>query len=189
MLSKAKHPSLTAFRRAGTGCFIPFRIAGFVCALGLLSGCAGYRLGTGATQKFSTLFVAPIASEALIPQAQALVNTQLREALIRDGRVSLVDSAEAADAVLQVTLTGYDRAVSVSRPDDTGLARRFDVSLRAHATLTDNRTKQVYFARRPLTAKRGVFTDSGLVPAEYQLLPLLAGQLAGEAVHAVLDTW
>jgi hypothetical protein len=34
-----------------------------------------------------------------------------------------------------------------------------------------------------------VFTDSGLVPSEYQALPLLAELLAGETVHAVLDTW
>jgi hypothetical protein len=153
------------------------------------AGCAHYQLGTGTAPKFSTLFIAPIASEALIPQAQALITTQIREAFIRDGRVTLVNSAQAADAVLQVTLTSYDRTVSVARADDTGLARRFNITLHARATLTDHRTKQVYFDRRPLVAERGVFTDSGLVPAEYQGLPLLAEQLAGETVHAVLDTW
>ncbi len=59
----------------------------------------------------------------------------------------------------------------------------------ARATLTDNRSKQAYFVQRTLTAKRGAFTDSGLVPAEYQTLPLLAEQLAGETLHAVLDVW
>lgn len=155
----------------------------------LLTGCAGYQLGTGGKLKFSTLFIAPVASEAMIPQAQVLVTTQLREAFIRDGRVVLVNSAEAADAVLQVTLSSYDRAGAVSLPTDTGLGRRFDVTLRARATLTDSRTKQAWFARRPLSAQRGVFTDSGLIPAEYQNLPLLAGLLADEAAHAVLDTW
>jgi hypothetical protein len=154
-----------------------------------LTGCAGYQLGTGSTPKFATLYIAPITSEALIPQAQALVTTELREAFIRDGRVTLVNSAESADAVLTVTLAAYNRTVAVSRPDDTGLARRFDVNLSARATLTDNRTKQPLFSARPLEAKRGAFTDSGLVPSEYQALPLLAGQLASEAVHATLDTW
>jgi hypothetical protein len=91
--------------------------------------------------------------------------------------------------VLNITLATYNRTVAVSRPDDTGLARRFDVDLTASATLTDNRTKQPYFSQRPLTARRGAFTDSGLVPSEYQALPLLAGLLATEAVHAALDTW
>ena len=91
--------------------------------------------------------------------------------------------------MLTVTLAAYNRTVAVSRPDDTGLARRFDVTLQAKATLTDNRTKQPYFTSRPIDAKRGVFTDSGLVPSEYQALPLLAELLASETVHAVLDTW
>ena len=155
----------------------------------LLGGCTGYQLGTGGAPKFATLFIAPVASETLIPQAQVLVTTQLREAFARDGRVTLANSAEAADAVLVVTLTGYNREVTVSRQTDTGLARRFDVTLQAHATLTDNRSKQVLFTHRPLKATRGVFTDSGLVPAEYQTLPLLAELLAKEAEHAVLDTW
>ncbi len=155
----------------------------------LLAGCASYRLGPGSTVKFATLYLAPITSEALIPQAQALVTTQLREAFIHDGRVTLVNSAEAADAVLTITLSGYHRTVAVSRPDDTGLARRFDVTLQAKATLLDNRTKQPYFSARPIDAKRGVFTDSGLVPSEYQALPLLAELIASEAVHATLDTW
>jgi len=155
----------------------------------LLGGCAGYQLGTGSTPKFATLFIAPVATETVIPQAQALVTTQLREAFIKDGRIRLVDSAAEADAVLQVALTGYTREVAVSQQSDTGLARRFDVTLKAQATLTDNRTKQALFTRRPISAKRGVFTDSGLVPAEYDTLPLLAELLATEATHAALDTW
>lgn len=155
----------------------------------LLSSCSNYQLGTGTKLKFSTLFIAPVLSKAVIPQAQVVVTTQLREAFIRDGRVTLVDSAEAADAVLRVSLIGYDRTAAVSRADDTGLARRFDLTLRAQGTLTDNRNKKTYFAERPLRATRGVFTDSGLVPAEYETMPLLAEQLAGETVHAVLDVW
>ena len=91
--------------------------------------------------------------------------------------------------MLEISLASYDRSVAVSRTEDTGLARRFDVTLRATATLTDNRAKQPDFSRRLLDAKRGVFTDSGLVPSEYQALPLLAELLAAEAVHATLDTW
>ncbi|HEY8993658.1 MAG TPA: LPS assembly lipoprotein LptE [Lacunisphaera sp.] len=154
-----------------------------------LTGCAGYRLGTGSEPKFATLYIPPVTSEALIPQARTLVTSAVREAFIKDGRVTLVDTASAADAVLTITLAGYERSVAVSRTDDTGLARRFDVTLKAQATLTDNRTKQAYFSRRSLDSTRGVFTDSGLVPSEYQALPLLAEQLANEAVHAALDIW
>lgn len=157
---------------------------------GLLSaGCAHYQLGSGRPPEFQTLFIEPVRVEALVPQSQVVVGTQLREAFLRDGRIRLVGSADAADAVLSIVLARYDRAVATVRPDDTGLARRMDVELAARATLTDRRSGRVIFADRPLVARRGVFTDSGLVPAEYQNLPLLAQDLARQAQQAVLDTW
>ena len=154
-----------------------------------LSGCAHYQLGTGNGPQFSRLFIAPVASDTLIPQAQALITTQLREVFLKDGRVTLAESPDAADAVLRITLTGYQREVVVSRPDDTKLARRFDVSLRARATLTIGTGAKNAFTDRPLTANRGVFNDSGQQQSEYQALPLLAEKLAQEALHATLDTW
>lgn len=179
----------TIFNPVGGAFARGFAVLGLLSSVLCFTGCAGYQLGTGTQPKFTTLFIAPVTTEALIPQARELVTTQLREAFLKDGRVKLVASPSEANAVLRISLIGYDRTVAVSRQDDTGLARRFDVSLRAHATLTDQRTQQALFALRPLTAKRGVFTDSGLVPAEYQALSLLAEQLANEAAHAVLDTW
>ncbi|HYC71120.1 MAG TPA: LPS assembly lipoprotein LptE [Opitutaceae bacterium] len=154
-----------------------------------LPGCASYQLGTGSGPTFRTLFIEPVRVEALVPQAQVAVGTQLRETFLRDGRVRLAGSSDSADAVLAIVLDRYERAVATVRPDDTGLARRFDVELIARATLTDRRTGKVIFANRPLVARRGVFTDSGLVPAEYQNLPLLAQDLARQAQQAVLDTW
>lgn len=154
-----------------------------------LTGCAGYQLGTGSAPKFATLFVAPVKTEALVPQARAELTTRLREAFIRDGRMRLVNSAESADAVLEVTVAGYKRDVVVTRADDTGLARRFDVTLQARATLRSNRDKSLYFTDRVIESKRGAMTDDGLVPAETQLLPILGESLATEAVSAVLDTW
>ncbi len=167
------------------------RTISWLCLFGLIgfTGCAHYQLGTGSTPKFSKLFIAPVGSDALIPQAQALVTTQLREAFIKDGRIALVASAEEADAVLKVTLSSYQREIAVVRPDDTGLARRYDVALHAKATLANKTDGSFYFENRELVATRGVFTDSGQIPAEYQTLPLLAEKLADETVHAVLDTW
>lgn len=168
------------------------RLSVLLLALPILAGlfgCANYQLGTGTKLTFGSIYIAPVTSEVLLPQSQALVTTQLRDAFIRDGRVSLAANADAADVVLRVILTGYNREAAVVRADDTGLARRFELNLVASATLTDNRTKQTLFEKRPLAVKRGAFTDSGQIQSEYQVLPLLAEQLARDAVHAVLDIW
>lgn len=159
-----------------------------LCALGL-AACSHYQLGTGAEPRFATLHVSVARNETLAPQIVAAVTTQVREAFIKDGRVRLVDSAEEADATLSLVLDDYRRDATVARADDTGLARRFDVVLQAHATLHDRRTRHDVFTRQQLKATRGVFTDSGQIPSEYQAVPLLAEQLAERALHAVLDNW
>lgn len=154
-----------------------------------LAGCSHYRLGTDAQLAFRTLHVEPVAVSALIPQSKALFTTQVRETFIRDGRVTIANDPESADATLLITVRHYDREVATVRPGDTGLARKFVVILRADATLYDRRSGKNLFIQRPITVKRELFTDSGQGQAEYQLLPLLAADLADQARHAVLDVW
>jgi hypothetical protein len=152
-------------------------------------GCANYRLGTGATPSFRTLYVEPVANQTLLPQSQPLLSTRLRESFARDARVQLANSAGAADATLHIVINDYHREVAAVREGDTGLARKFNVTLGALCTLRDNRTGKAIFENRPISAVREVFTDSGQLQAEYQTLPLLADALAAKVVHTALDVW
>ncbi len=168
----------------------PYLLAGLlVCLTALLAGCGHYRLGTGASLSFRTIYIAPVANDAALPQAAALVTARVREAFLRDGRLTLAPGPETADAVLTLVLDRLEREVATVRPDDTGLARKVDLDLAVTATLRDGRTGAILFENRPLAARRQVFTDSGQIQAEYQTLPLLADTLAAEAVRAVVDVW
>lgn len=165
-------------------------LGGLLLALALTgAGCAHYQLGTGSRLAFTTLYVAPVRNQAMVPQADAIVTASLREAFARDGRVTLVTSPAAADATLRVTLTAYRREMVAANPADTGLARKFALHLTASCSLTDNRTHRPLFAHRDLTATRDAYTDSGQLQAEYQALPLLAESLARQVTHTVLDVW
>ena len=157
----------------------------------LCTSCAHYQLGTGSAGKlaFHTLYVAPVENKTSLPQARELVSTQLREAFARDARVTLVNSPEAADAPLTVVLNEYRRDVAAAREDDTGLARKFNLTLGAVCTLRDNRAAKPLFENRPVSVQREAFTDSGQVQSEYQTLPLLADALADKVTHAALDVW
>ncbi len=155
----------------------------------LLGGCSHYRLGTGGTLAFRTLHIEPVANTTLLPQSQALVSTRLREASARDTRVRLVNSAAEADAVLSLTINDYRREIAAVREGDTGLARKFNVTLGAACTLRDTRGGKLLLDRRTVSAVREVFTDGGQLQAEYQTLPLLADALAAKVVHAALDVW
>jgi hypothetical protein len=160
-----------------------------VASLFLVAGCSHYQLGTGGKPSFQTLFVEPVANKTLLPQSQPLVSTRLRETFARDARVSLANSATGADATLTVVINDYHRDIAAVREDDTGLARKFNVTLGALCTLRDNRTGRTIFENRPINAVREVFTDSGQLQSEYQTLPLLADALALKVAHAALDVW
>jgi hypothetical protein len=171
----------------------------FLLLLGCMAcGCAHYQLGTDGRLAFSNLYVEPVQNKVLLPQAQAAVSAQLRDAFARDGRVAIVDSPEAADAVLKVVITAYSREMVATRESDIGLASKFAVTLGVTCTLRDARSGRTYFENRVITAERDAYTDNGQpaspltgnqLQAEYNLLPLLAESLAGKVTHSVLDVW
>jgi outer membrane lipopolysaccharide assembly protein LptE/RlpB len=168
---------------------MPLRLTFAVTFALLLAACAHYQLGPDGKLAFTTLYIEPVENKALLPQASALVGTQLREALLRDSRVTLVNDPAQADAILHVTLTNYSRAQTAARSDDTGLARKFQLTLLAVCTLRDNHTNKVLFENRPVNAVKEAYTDSGQLQSEYNTLPLLAASLADSIAHAVLDVW
>jgi hypothetical protein len=166
----------------------------------LAQGCVHYKLGAGPAPSFETLYVAPSKNTTTVAQSQALVSTMVRQAFIKDGRVSVVDGPADADATLEVTLVGYTRLNAANREDDVGLARKFTIQLSASCSLRDNRTGEMLFDKRIVSVKREAFTDNGLgsVPfgtsndqlqSEYNTLPILAEALSDRVTHAVLDTW
>lgn len=155
------------------------------------AGCSHYQLGTDNSSKltFHTLYIEPVNSRTLVPQAKPLLSTQLRETFLRDGRVSLVDAPDGADAVLKVTVVEYHRDVATAREGDTGLARKFNLTFGAECTLHSNVEKRDLFSSRPVAVQREVFTDSGQLQSEYQLLPILAQTLSEKIAHTTLDVW
>ncbi len=166
----------------------------------LASGCAHYRLGAGSEPSFGTLYVEPAKNKTTLAQSQVVVSTLVRQAFMRDGRVTVVDSPGDADATLEVTLVNYAREDAANREDDNGLARKFTLHLRASCRLRDNRTGRLLFDGRIVEVQREAFNDNGLgsVPfgtsndqlqSEYNTLPLLADALSDKVTHAVLDVW
>jgi hypothetical protein len=166
----------------------------------LAQGCSNYRLGTGADPSFTTLYIEPAKNKTMLAQSQAVVSTFIREAFVRDGRVTVVDNAGDADATLEVAIVNYRRDNAANREDDVGLARKFTLHLRVSCRLRDNRTGRMLFDGRIVEVQREAFTDNGLgsVPfgisndqlqSEYNTLPLLASSLSDKLTHAVLDTW
>lgn len=158
-------------------------------ALMFAAGCASYQLGAPSEPAFKTVFIPPVSNVAFLPQAAPIVTTAVREAFVRDGRLVLAGSPESADRVVEIKLTDYSREMATALPEDTALARKFALTLTADVALVDPRNRDAAHPTFTLSVSVDAYTDSGQQQSEYQAVPLLAGKLATEVVHRVLDTW
>ena len=160
--------------------------------LGLISGCfflgcAHYQAGDGSSTPFSSIQIDPVKNLSLAPQANQVVNHDLREVFIKNGKL-VVDSS-GTEAVLKVTLTDYSRQTIATNSQDTGLARKYALSLSASCDLINPSTEQNYFKERQVTATVDIFLDSGQTNAETNAIPLLSKKLAQAIANEVLHAW
>lgn len=167
--------------------------------IAVLGGCRSYQLGSPAELTFQSIYVKPVQNDSYAPQAQALLSSQIREALIRDGRLRLVTSEDAADAVLLVTLTDYIRETATRDRQDTTVGTDFDLTLRAEIALWDQVNGKNLFEGRQLSERSNAFVDDpyragairdqGFLQAEYQAMPRITRDLAKKIADEVLSPW
>lgn len=152
-------------------------LASALACLGL-AACAGYQPGAAPAPPFRSLGLSPVTVEAFAPQSGPLLHRQLAEAFLRAPGDLRLTSPDQAEAVLSVTLVGYDRQLRATRSDDTGLGRSFDLTLTAEVTLRSRDGTTLWLDRVPVTVSDPAYTAANLPESEYQLLPVLADRLA-----------
>jgi hypothetical protein len=163
-------------------------------------GCKSYQLGHPAELPFKTVYIQPVKNDSFVPQAQALISSQIREAVIRDGRVTLVADKKSADALLVVTLSDYTRRGGARRQNDTTLSRDFNLTLEAAVDLYDQKNGSFLFEGRKLTARSNAYLDNpynaaaapktqGFVQSEYNAMPRIARDLGRKVADELLSAW
>ncbi len=149
------------------------------------SSACRYALGPGEELPFHTLHLRMARNDSLAPQTGPLLTRALREEIIRQGRLRLVNSAEDADVVLTIRLTDYERTPEAFRSDDTALAAGFLMGLHAEATLqgTGGRT---FFKDRSFRARASTLRETLTVsPASRQPLMAASRELARKIAFTV----
>lgn len=180
-----------------------YKLLTILCAsllLTVFSACRSYNLGYPGALEFETVYIQAVGNESFAPQAQALVSSNLREAFIRDGRIKVVSSEDAADVVLVVTLTEYTRSPGSFSNVDSARAFDFDINLQSQIGLFDP-TKGQYlienerveastnaYTENPYTAAGAPNTRSYLL-AESQAMVILSRSLSQKIADRVLSAW
>ena len=145
--------------------------------LALLTGCAGYRLGSPVPEARRPIHVAAFENQTDYPMVGTLASQQLLDALIEDGTFTptAYDNARLrVQAVIQPLDTD---AVRYSRNDNL-VPDEYHVALTARLYVFDAKTGKTYVNGKPITA-----VDSALTREDYQTgiqdaLPRVARRLA-----------
>ena len=165
-----------------------------------ISGCNSYQLGNPVELPFESIYIKPVSNDSFAPQAQALLSTQIRDAFIRDGRTKLVTSREAAEAVLLITLTEYNRRTAARQSEDTTAAASFSLVLSAEVSLFNQNEGDYYFQERIIRESSSAYVNNpysdpaaaqtqDFLQMEYQAMPRLTHDLSRRIADEVLNTW
>ena len=143
----------------------------------LMHGSCRYVLGPSGELPYDSIQVWVVRNDSLAPQAGPLLSRSLREEIVREGRVRLMNNVTDADAVLTVRLVDYKRLPEVYRSDDTALASGFRMGLFALASLESSSGRKVFFKDRLF--RSGASTLRGnLTEAPVSRQPMMAASRA-----------
>jgi len=170
-----------------------FSAAFGVLALGfslLLGGCAGYKLGptNGKPAGTQTVQINPFQNKTMEPRLADYVSNALRKRLQQDGTFKL-ETHDDGDIVLNGVITAFHRSELSFDPNDTRTVRDYYLYMTADVTAIERSSGKVLWSR-PVTGRTSIRVGPDLASAERQAVPLMAEDLAHNAISLLADgTW
>jgi hypothetical protein len=149
--------------------------------------CAHYQSGDGTAVPFNSIQISPVVNKSQAPQINQVLNHDLRETFIQSGKVMVESSG--ANAQLDVTVTGFQRETIATNSQDTGLARKYAITLTSNCSLINLLDETPYFSDRRIEVTLDIFLDSGQTQAETIAMPELSKKLAQTIANEVLHVW
>jgi len=147
----------------------------------LLAGCAHY--APPEEPVTLRLALAPIVNQAEVPQVIAPLARNLREKMAHSRRFRLTEPAEA-DAILHLTLVGYNRRAMARDPEDTGRPLSFLETLRVNLDWESELPPPWGpETRHRVETEANLYGQPGLVASEYAALAAMADDLAEKIIR------
>lgn len=162
-------------------------LLGLAAALVLLTGCAGYKVGSTAAFPAGqhSIQIGLIQNQTMEPRLSESLNNALRKRFQQDGTYKL-DTRGESDVVLTGVITRFDRSAVSFQPSDVLTVRDYALALTAKLTMKERATGKVLFDRE-VNGRTTIRAGADLVSAERQAVPLLAEDLARNATALIVD--
>lgn len=164
-----------------------------ICALLALSSCGHYQLGRVRSAPNATqvprVWIAPVVVEEAIADVALPLNRELRENVIRNRALKLVESKGHADVHLRVTLLSRERDSLARRSDDTGLSDVLRLELFAAYELVDSNHPGTMIRHGKVSVEGQVFRDAGFNESARQRIPAMLRDLADDILQEAFLDW
>lgn len=152
-----------------------------------LGGCT-YHAGYPIDQYgIKTIYVKPAVKEAVAAQLSGTLTAQIREEILRKGFIRITDQKETADAILETTITDYNRGISITEKedDDDEKVKSLYFSATVKYKLTDNHTDQT-ISDGSVSANVSIYATTLAQAIEYQRTPQLTRSIAKQIAQAIV---
>ncbi|MEO6036456.1 MAG: LptE family protein [Verrucomicrobiota bacterium] len=156
-------------------------------AILLFASCAGYQLGPtnglGAGEK--SVQINPFQNETLEPRLIEPVTLEIRRRVQQDGTYKLATHGDS-DLIVNGVITRYERSPLSFQARDVLTVRDYNLTITVHIVAIDRSTGKTT-ADRLVRGRTTVRVGNDLASAERQAIPLVAADLARNAVSAIAD--
>ena len=144
----------------------------------VLSGCAGYRLGStgGFVSGERSIEITAFPNQTPEPRLTEELSTALRQQIQRDGTL-LLETRDRGDIVLEGAITQYDRQGLTLQPRDILTVRDFEIQILAKVKARDRNSGGIILDRE-VSGRTLVRGEIDLTEAERRATPLLMEDLA-----------
>ncbi|MFA7257751.1 MAG: LPS assembly lipoprotein LptE [Kiritimatiellales bacterium] len=153
----------------------------------MLSGCAGYRVGSTLDPSIKTVSLSVI-NKTDEPSIEVAVMKALRAELQMDGRLE-VRSQDVADAVLTVTLTRFNLESLAYNRQQGSLAEEYRMTMAGSAVLSKAETDEVVLENPRVEGEAEFPYMADLTTAKRAAMPGAAGDLARKVVSTLVTAW
>lgn len=159
--------------------------------VGLLGGCAGYRVGNISgrdLQGVHSVYVPVVRNASLEPDLQVVATNAIIRRFENDGTLSVNQNADS-DSELDVTITDVQRQPIRSSTTDVLLTSEYELTIQARATFVNRRLGRKIFENVQVSGSTTFFTQADINEGIRQALPLAAIDLANNTVSLVTEGW
>lgn len=156
----------------------------------LLSGCAGYHLGSVkpyAMREIHSIAIPTFKNDTLVPRAEVLVTDTVIKALQRDGTYRIASGDEDADATLKGEVFRVGRTPARSVRGNVLATTEFNLGMVLRWRLVDKQGNAL--AAGDANGGTSFFVSTDVNTDERQALPLAAESLAKNLAIQLSEGW